>query len=576
VKNYVFRILTALIVFIFPDYFFLISFNEVKALPSLKHHLNHYYMYKNTDPNTFTKYCTLFDGDTVIGNISMEYSVMRYDDVQVVDFNSVNKPEVTKFKLHCTQRINIYNVSGLNLNPVLQLNGMSWNDYPALVHPSISMNSNAGLDYKLLDYTPRTINTTVQSTGTTGSANGQTTGTGTSATVGTTTSQTNSYGVNYSSAFGGGGNYENSSTVTNEQSQTQSAENSKNHSIDTSISASMSMKDWGAYSSVDPVNKNLAWIFGQEYPWDAISCRITDGAVNPDNNKQEIVGIPDYMALRLWDGAQLLPPSQLSMFGVDFVMKAMWLVTLNDIDADDITITHNVDYYNASHVLGDLTAEPRAFTYIDSKATVLTVASNESLSTVINLRLMSLDAIGKNANAATIGFIPKKFIFAPPTSVQPYNAFKIISSTNDLYICDSTPSPVSSPGFSCSETSLTCAFSETNTSLQMTLYFKILDSVDDYTFFLKHWVSTGKGVCLTIVINGDTDNELLKYVTSAEAEGGENNLGSISLRNNDFASIDYHDYLQLGLNSIQITITPISAPADGTAYQIRALSIEKI
>jgi hypothetical protein len=62
-------------------------------------------MYKNTDPNTFTKYCTLFDGDTVIGNISMEYSVMRYDDVQVVDFNSVNKPEVTKFKLHCTQCI---------------------------------------------------------------------------------------------------------------------------------------------------------------------------------------------------------------------------------------------------------------------------------------------------------------------------------------------------------------------------------------------------------------------------------------------------------------------------------------
>ena len=55
-----------------------------------------------------------------------------------------------------------------------------------------------------------------------------------------------------------------------------------------------------------------------------------------------------------------------------------------------------------------------------------------------------------------------------------------------------------------------------------------------------------------------------------EAEGGEDNLMKISLRSLDMASISYHDYLQLGLNSVSITMTPMGGDC---IYQMRAVSI---
>jgi len=91
---------------------------------------------------------------------------------------------------------------------------------------------------------------------------------------------------------------------------------------------------------------------------------------------------------------------------------------------------------------------------------------------------------------------------------------------------------------------------------------------------MKHWKIDATAIMLTMVINGDTNNPVVKYVDALEAEGGENNLLTIALRNQDFASIDYHDYLQLGLNSIQITIQPVDGVYAGSGYQMRAISIE--
>jgi hypothetical protein len=76
------------------------------------------------------------------------------------------------------------------------------------------------------------------------------------------------------------------------------------------------------------------------------------------------------------------------------------------------------------------------------------------------------------------------------------------------------------------------------------------------------------------LINNIEGNTIIKYVDALEAEGGENNLLSISLRDQNFGSIDFYDYLQLGLNSVQVTIEAITPNAD-CCYEIRAISIEQ-
>ena len=115
-------------------------------------------------------------------------------------------------------------------------------------------------------------------------------------------------------------------------------------------------------------------------------------------------------------------------------------------------------------------------------------------------------------------------------------------------------------------------------SLSIRLLFKITDSASNFTFYMKHWKTSAVGIKLTLTINGNTANSLTKYVDAFEAEGGENNLLAIALRNQDISSVDYHDYLKLGLNAIDIAINPIepiSAGAAAVVYQIRAVSIEK-
>lgn len=98
--------------------------------------------------------------------------------------------------------------------------------------------------------------------------------------------------------------------------------------------------------------------------------------------------------------------------------------------------------------------------------------------------------------------------------------------------------------------------------------------MDDYNLFIKNWKTGTLGFQLSIDVNG---NKITKYVDSREGEGGENNFLSVSLRNKDFSSIDYHNYLLLGFNTITITITPIGGTVDsGSQYHMRAISVEKV
>ena len=533
-------------------------------------------MFKKNDPYSFSVFCSLLDGSNTIGSFFAEYQVTNYNNVQLKDSSSIiNKSR--QFLVHCTQKINIYNKSGMDLSPTANTN--SYENYPVLINTIVQLASSdgaaTGFDFQLLEYSPQTVNTKIQQSGSATDSKGTSTGTNMSNTVGSSTSETNSYGVSVTVGASEGlnssvsANYEHSSTVTNDQSQTRGVEASTNKSNEASSSAAMSIKDWGAYAMVNPLTRFPSWTFGQEYPWDAVECRTTNGTVV--KGQTQIV-IPVATSLRLFDTVSVYPPSQLSMFGVNFVMKAVWQVTIDDGTSDEVDMTHIINYFSGSH---GLDANNQIAVYMDTQPTILQVATGESLSPTIDLALMAMDPIGSPNKGAVIGFIPSKFTIAPvPVSTAAAVPFKIVSTSNNLIIKDTTnyQKAVAGDGFTSSETSLSASVSAN--PLTMTLYFKIVDSISDYTLFIKHWKTSATGVMLTLVFNGDTGNPIAKYVDAVEAEGGENNLMAVSLRNQDYATIDYHDYLQLGLNTIDITIQPMNS-ASNCEYQIRAMAIEK-
>ena len=538
-------------------------------------------MFKKKDPNSFTAYFELYNGTpgnagvSQIGYLVADYHVTRYDDVQANSRNCINKSNDRSFFVQCTQRIVISN--SLSIHPGKY--DSKYENYPALLNTYLNLSNanNNGIFMQVLEYSPKTVNTKVQQSGATGNSNGQTTGTSRSSTVGSSTSVTNSYGASVSVGLtelsdSASVNYENSTTNTTDQSSTIGNDSSTSSNQDSSNSAAMSVKDWGAYGMVNPVNQNPNWIFGQEYPWDAIECRKTDGSnTNPDNPNQDLLIVPQEMTARLYDGTCLYPPSQLSLFGINFVTKALWLVSLTNSAADEVSIEHNVLYSTGSHMLTDGNVQ----VFVDGEPVGLQCQSDSGdISTNLNLPLMALSVLGQAGKPAIIGFIPSKFTVLP--NLAP---FKIISTGNNLLIEDTTSygdTYPASPLFSASETALTASFSETCAALNITAYFKVVDTVNDYKLYLKHWKTGTVGLMLTITINGDTSNAITKYVDATEAEGGENNLLTIALRDQNYASVDYHDYLQLGLNAIQLTIQPIGGVyIAGCGYQVRALSIEK-
>ncbi len=544
-------------------------------------------MFKKTDPYTFVKFVPLLLETVRIGTLRLDYQVTNYENVQLQDGTAIGlQSQSRQYLIHCTQTVNLFNSEGLDISPSPTLD--SYSNYPLMINAVIEPERAQGLNFQLLEYAPQTVNTKVQASGAVGSSNGATTGVSSSSTVGSSTAETNSYGasVSLSETPSVSTNYEHSSTSTSEQSSTSGAESSTTRGSDSSNTASMSVKDWGAYALVNPELNSVIWTFGQEYPWDAVECRLTNGTQSPAG-QVEIV-IPTAMSARLYDGVTLYPPSHLSTFGMNFLMKAMWLVSVDNGNfdtstphSDIVNFTHKIDYVSGSHALlpDPVTDKKSVHAYMDPKPARLQTADESYFETKLDLGLMALDPVGKGIESAIIGFIPRKFTVLPAPCQQNVAPvpFEIFASTNNLLIKDTTDYPTPLPasgGFSPSETALTATLNAGGQPLSMTLYFKVLDSDTNYALYLKHWIKTGPGVSLTLTINADTAHAIRKFVVSLEAEGGENNLTRINLRNLDFSSVDYSDYLQLGLNSIEITLTLIDETA-ACDYQIRAISVEQ-
>jgi hypothetical protein len=559
-------------------------------------------MFKKQDPYTFSRYCKLLNGETTIGSILLEYQVTKYDDVQLSDAmvnpsnNQVGQTKTEKYLLHCTQRINIYNANGNNIITNASQAGMKFENYPAMIQTDMSIEQGGTMPgFVLLDYSPQTVNTQIQSSGSIGDSAGVSTGTSKSNSVGSSISQTNSFGTSISVGDVMGTNvsasYEHSTTTSRENSQSQGSEASNSNGTDASNSASMSIKDWGAYAQVNPEAQSPSWTFGQEYPWDVIDCRYSNGSKNTLNTSQIQVVIPTVMSSRLYDGLSLYPPSELSVFGINFVMKAQWLVEIAPGQSASLSIDHQISYFSASHSLNTVTpataTTPATYAvavYIDQNPTPISFEVSgipSTLTTTLNIPLMGLVPIATQNKSAIIGFIPTKFLVMPiPASAgTPPTPFKIISTSNDLLIADTTNYPAdcgAGAGFTSSPTSLAGNFAANCLSLQITLYFKVTDTVNDYNLYMKHWKKGNGGLILTFSINGIADAQMTQYVDAQEATGGETNLLTIALRNQNYDSVYYYDYLQLGLNSIQVTITPIDdTNYSDSGYEIRAVSVEQ-
>ncbi len=509
----------------------------------------------SADLYTFTRSYSL----TKVGTLIVKYEIRRYMDVRNLGNNLA-------YQIRCTQRVVIPNSNSYTLGTQ---NVTGFSDYPAAITSNIVVSGDAA---ELVEYWPKTINASVSTS--LSSATGSNYSASHQHTSGSSHFSSNSFGASASVGFfgpapTGGLTVEGSHSWGHEHSESSSSGEDRGRNRQASSGESMSIKDWLCSSYLDQAMSSPTWVWGQEYPWNVIEYNNSGSSTTPGSK----IVLPDYVVPLLCDDTQALPPSLLSLFGVDFTMKALWIVrpTKNEV----VSFTHTIYYCTANHSYDQGTPSPVTATF--NKAKKFKFSSPN-----IDLYLYGLDPIiSTDRIAAIIGFVPNKFVASPlpATSSSAPSSFKILSSANNFLLADTSAysgltSADVGAGFSADQTGIKATFTQNCASLQITLSFKIIDTSENYSLFFKHWKLGQTGVTVQIVVNGDSTNPIVKYVDAQEAEGGESNLLCVSLRNQNFGSVDYHDFLQLGLNTVALTISPLTAIPSGPCYQIRAISIE--
>jgi hypothetical protein len=472
---------------------------------------------------------------TPVGQAMLQYEVHRYIDTK-------NLKAANAYLVTCTQRLIVPNAAAYALSTTAV---QSYSHYPALLIANITVNDPDD-QVLLVDYFPRTLNTSVNT------ASNSTAGTNTTAsqqyTSGSSTAQTNSFGTSYSLGFfgdapTGGVSSDFSASASAEQSSATSSGTAVDTSNQQSSSSAMSVKDWGSYAQLSPASSNLTWIWGQEYPWNVIQ-------FNAPNATKSAVLLPDFVQQRLLDTSDadnpvLYPPSELSLLGVDFVSKATWLITPPPANAgsDTISFTHNLTLGYATH----------GMTGNQVTASLDAVNAAAIQSGTIDLPLYGLDPLS-GAGPAVIGFVPDQFVVAPTSSGSP---FAIAADANDLLARGTGFTSVMATDFSAG-------------AVQLTVYFKVIEPNTDISLSLKNWLEGTVPCKLTIAVNGQTP--LVRYVDAPETSGGSDNITVVTLRYKDYTSVNYCDYLQMGLNQVSITIAP-TASTPATSYQLLAVAV---
>jgi hypothetical protein len=516
-------------------------------------------MINRNDLYTFTESFHFPTTGQPIGTLALEYTVRAYMDVR-------NLKTARAYLITCKQRITIPNETPFVIGPA---SIKSFLKYPAAVTTRTAPATKSTDALVLLDYSPKTLNTAITSS--TSASDSQGTSSSNQYTSGSSTAVTNSYDVSVNVGSAGSGvSASRGHSETNTSEQSQSLGHSSEAGSDATSSSSMTIKDWASYASLDPTNTIPSWTWGQEYPWDVLALHNT-GTSQHDENDDPVILLPPYVQDRLHDGSQALPPSKTSLFGINFVSKSKWLYTPADNSDDSLTFEHTVNYITASHSVESASSnvegdppKPKVYDVRGQLSLLLTFPFTSP--TPLDLPTLSLDPISSEgaSNGAIVGFVKSQFVVQP----SPGSDFRIKSASNNLYVTGSGFDP------SLGSDSPMSATLNAAVAARMVIKFKIDSEDEDYTLLMKHWKIGQSGTILGITIN---DNDpIVRHVDATESGSGADNVTSIILRDRDYTSAEFYDYLVMGLNTISIDFAPAADPmANGSParYAIRALAI---
>ncbi|WP_104666954.1 hypothetical protein [Ensifer adhaerens] len=519
-----------------------------------------------TQPKDF---CTWSEIDDVIlngiavGSLAVDYEVQAGSDVR-------NLANMRAYVLNAHARISIPSgVSDL-------FAALEFTDYAAaLINAMEPVSTDPSLEIRLLDYLPKTLNSAIsvnQDSSTAGTVSHSS-----QRTRGSSTSNTQSWDVGGSlSGWMGGGATGDMPTMNGGGSLSLFASGGRSvthsHSLETShgsttgsstgltMGTAMSIKDWASYASLDRASRYPTWIWGQEYPWDVLRFHVKDSDKN--------VSLPDAVKWQLSDGKQVYPPSELSLYGITFHASAKWLIQVRkpSAAAETIDVRHKVRYYTASHRLRAGEADPKApppiIASIDRRGDFEKVHH-------LNLALLGLHPIIADGpgNEAIVGFAPLEFARAPDAS----GAFRIFSGANNIYVTGAGFTE-----FTQSDGVLRADLGPKNKTASLSVSFKIADTEKEFSLYLKHWTTTQAACTLTIVINKNVRNPIIRRVDASDASSGSDNITKVILRDKDYASADYYNYLRTGLNELDIVIGPLDGNPSGEwscGYALRALLV---
>ena len=203
-------------------------------------------------------------------------------------------------------------------------------------------------DCQLQDYSPRTIDTSVSS-----NLSGNDSASQSSSiqhTLGSSISQTNTHSTSHThiwKPFGGSKTTSNDKSIGADLDGSLGSGQTAEDDQQSGLADSMSLKTWGAYASINTENTGVSWAWGQEYPWNIFYFNAQGS--NPTGD----INLPDYVVDRMYNEPFVLPPSDLSLFGLDFISVARWIITSLEPEAfgDKMKFDTDLSVYLASHGL---------------------------------------------------------------------------------------------------------------------------------------------------------------------------------------------------------------------------------
>jgi hypothetical protein len=511
--------------------------------------------------NAFVQQDDLFTADAGDdGSVWKGVGLVRYDISKVTDVRNLRGSKHA-YHVRCTFRLRVFQKDQFTLGH----DPSTWDDYPAvlinMMQPSLPVGC-PDTDIALVDYSPKTINTSVstdntQSSGVDGNVMRQ-------HTVGSSSTTTNSFGANVGVGAEGvptaGVNYEHSQVSESRNELTTSA--TRGSSQQWSDSAGMTIKDWASFATLGADRAGapyVRWVWAQEYPWDAV-------LVRPDDTLQGAIQVPTDVNARMTGNGLLQPPSHLSQMGLDFVCTATWLVeptAWSPVTEPTILVTHSGTFWQATHtetVTKGQGTNPDTYQLSITPRSLDFPVVNNAVQHTLELESYSLAPITDNGpeNGAVLGFIPTEI------NARDASGFTASSRAGNLFVTGS--------GFA-DDMSIDLTAGDGGT---LTAVFKILDRAEEYDLVFKHWITGGRPATVRIIVN---DNPAIsRYVTEKEGEGGDNNVMTVALRSLAFGASDYHDYLLVGRNTltIQVASAPLPPGVDPQAadtYVLRALAI---